>query len=353
MPAILDILALEPFYGVERRIMLESMIRCSRHRWSLHTLPPRRIERRLTTAAHWFKEQLARHMSGNVDIVIASEALNLVDLIRLVPELADKKLVVYFHSNQLPHPDAIGDNALDLVNLNSAMAAHDIWFNSEFHIKTFLYRAAVLVDRYPELKSRNPMPALGEKSFLMFPPIGLDLLRQVPDAAVREPRSIYVDTRDADLAVLNDTLDELMRQGEALSLHVIGPTTGLDPLIPVTSVSQTNIPAQFQAMRQSDIVLSIKPDVMFDPQLLLAVAAGCWPIVPGEGVYKELIPETLHDESHYRYGLEGLLARLTEAFHNPRPESLEYAFQEILGRYETIPACRQADTRFDELAAGK
>ena len=353
MSAPLDILALEPFYGGERRLMLESMIRCSRHRWSLHKLPPRRIERRLTTAAHWFKEQLARHMTGNVDIVFASEALNLVDLIRLVPELADKKLVVYFHSNQLPHPDAIGDNVLDLVNLNSAMAAHDIWFNSEYHIKTFLYRAALLVDRYSELKSRNPMPALGEKSFLMFPPIGLDLLRQTPDAVVREPRSIYVDTRDADPTLLNDALDELMRHGETVSLQVVGPTTGLDPLIPCTSVSPTNVGAQFQAMRQCDIVLSIKPDAVFDHNLLLAVTAGCWPIVPAGGVYTELIPELLHDECHYRVSLDGLIARLQEAFHQERPESLELSFQEVLSRYDTIPACKAADNRFSELAEGK
>src|SRR4051812_9579436 len=55
----LDILALEPFYGGARRVMLESLIKCSRHRWTLLKLPPRRIERRLIAAAHWFAEQLS------------------------------------------------------------------------------------------------------------------------------------------------------------------------------------------------------------------------------------------------------------------------------------------------------
>src|SRR5687767_550298 len=98
----LDILALEPFYGGARRAMLETVIRCSRHRWTLLKLPPRRIERRLTAAAHWFSEQLSRHWVGRVDILFTSEAMNVADLVRLVPALSKKPTVVYFHENQLP-----------------------------------------------------------------------------------------------------------------------------------------------------------------------------------------------------------------------------------------------------------
>ena len=39
--AQIDILALEPFYGGARRIMLDALIHCSRHRWTLLKLPPR------------------------------------------------------------------------------------------------------------------------------------------------------------------------------------------------------------------------------------------------------------------------------------------------------------------------
>src|SRR5688500_19831599 len=99
--------------------------------------PPRRIERRLTAAAIWFAEQLSRHWVGRVDLLFTSEALNLADLYRLVPSLLRKPSVVYFHSNQLPHPSAKSDNPLDMANLNTAAAAHEIWFNSLFHLKDF------------------------------------------------------------------------------------------------------------------------------------------------------------------------------------------------------------------------
>jgi hypothetical protein len=114
LPKQLDILALEPFFGGIRRNMLETIIRSSRHRWTLLKLPPRRIERRLTAAAHWFAEQLSRHWVGHVDLLFTSEALNLADLYRLMPNLARKPAVVYFHSNQLPEPGVTSVNpALD------------------------------------------------------------------------------------------------------------------------------------------------------------------------------------------------------------------------------------------------
>src|SRR5580704_6587891 len=169
----LDILALEPFYGGPRRAMLETLIRGSRHRWTLLKLPPRRIERRLAAAAHWFAEQLSRHWVGNLDVLFTSEALNLSDLFRLMPALLKKPSVVYFHSDQLPDPNATAQTPLDLVNLNTAAAASEIWFNSLYHLRSFLARADSLVRRHPELSNHSPMAELAGRAQVLLPPIDL------------------------------------------------------------------------------------------------------------------------------------------------------------------------------------
>src|SRR5437588_7307741 len=129
MSSQLDILALEPFFGGIRRHMLEAIVRCSRHRWTVLKLPPRRIERRLSAAANWFAEQLSRHWVGRVDLVFTSEAMNLANLFHLVPALEGHPAVVYFHDNQLPDLSTFRDDPLDLVNLNTATAATELWFN--------------------------------------------------------------------------------------------------------------------------------------------------------------------------------------------------------------------------------
>ena len=78
--------------------MLDAVIHCSRHRWTLLKLPPRRIERRLSVAAYWFAEQLSRHVGLAEDryLLFTSEALNLADLYRFMPQLVNKPSVVYF-----------------------------------------------------------------------------------------------------------------------------------------------------------------------------------------------------------------------------------------------------------------
>ena len=162
--------------------MLDALIHCSRHRWTLLKLPPRRIERRLSVAAHWFSEQLTRHWAGRTDLLFTSEALNLSDLYRFVPQLLNKPSVVYFHSNQLPEVNATTESPLDLVNLNTAAAATEIWFNSLFHLRSFMARATALVRRHPELSARNPLPPIMGKAQVMLPPLGTQLVHQIAHA---------------------------------------------------------------------------------------------------------------------------------------------------------------------------
>ena len=106
-----------------------------------------------------------------------SEAMNLADLFRLVPALAKKPTVVYFHSNQLPEIGVRTEGPNDLVNLNTAAAATELWFNSIYHFKRFVGKAAALVERYPELQMRNPIPDLMAKSRVMHPPLDMAKMR--------------------------------------------------------------------------------------------------------------------------------------------------------------------------------
>jgi hypothetical protein len=195
MSTQLDILALEPFHGGPRRQMLESMTRCSRHRWTVLKLPARRLERRLTAAAHWFAEQLSRHPVGKTDLLFVSEAMNVADMFRLVPALAKKPTVVYFHSNQLPEIGVKTEAPNDLVNLNTAAAATEIWFNSIYHFKRFVGKAASLVERHSELQTRSPIPDIMAKSRVMHPPMDMSKIHEAMEgfSITRRKRTIFLD----------------------------------------------------------------------------------------------------------------------------------------------------------------
>jgi hypothetical protein len=347
----LDILALEPFYGGGRRHMLETLIHYSRHRWTLLKLPPRRIERRLTAAAHWFAEQLSRHWVGRVDLLFTSEALNLADLYRLMPSLLPKPSVVYFHSNQLPHPDATSDNPLDVANLNTASAAHEIWFNSMYHLRDFFGRAATLVTKHPELSSRNPMHDLSSRAVLMPPPVDFspihDLLAQ--GAPQRRPRAIFADTRDANVKMLNAALSQLTRRGERFELMTVGPVEELSPDLPRTTLPEADENAHVKAMLTCGIFMSTKEDCPCDYRCVRALAAGCWPVVPASGCYMEIIPKKIHGHSLYDGSAAALASRLQDVWHLEPPGDYQDEQSSILSQFDPIYACNAIDERLEQL----
>jgi hypothetical protein len=348
----LDILALEPFYGGVRRVMLDAMIHCSRHRWTLLKLPPRRIERRLTAASIWFAEQLTRHWAGRTDILFTSEALNLADLYRLMPALLKKPSVVYFHSNQLPDVLSTGSDPLDLVNLNTAAAATEIWFNSLFHLRSFLARATALVNRHAELAGRNPLPDLTAKAQIMPPPLNTNLVQEVAQSGPRprrERRTIFLETRDADIGLLNRALQMLQRRNEKFQLITIGPVEDLHPDVPRFTISENDEAGHVRAMFQSGLFVSAKPTAPADHQAVKALLCGCWPVVPHSGVYRELIPEVLHRQCLYEGTPDALVNRIQDAWHAGRIEAYADELVRILKRFDPIVACKAMDERLDEL----
>ena len=350
----LDILALEPFYGGVRRAMLSAVMRCSRHRWTLLKLPPRRMERRLAASANWFAEQLGRHFSGHADVLFTSEAMNLANLYRLVPELASRPSVVYFHENNLPSPQSVQDGPLDLVNLNTATAATEVWFNSTFHLKTFLERGSALVQRHPELASRNPMAAITGKAHLVTPPMDLGYVAEVRDAFPPPPQrqadTIFVETRDADVKLLNWALEMVAGSGQRFRLITVGPVKQLANEWERKTIREIDEPAQVLGMMESGVLLSVKPKATSDYLCVRGMLAGCRPIAPADGVYPELLPESLHASSLYRYDAADLARKLADALDFGGWASQAPDWRKTFRPFDAISACRTIDERLEELA---
>jgi uncharacterized protein DUF3524 len=352
----LDILAIEPFYGGVRRGMLDTIMRDSTHRWSLLKLPPRRIERRLVAAAHWFAEHLALHAVANVDMIFASDALNLADLFRLVPTLAGLPSVVYFHTNQLPAPDAEQDITAPaappvLANLSTAATAQEIWFNSAYHQKCFFERTKALLARHEKSFDRDPLAELAAKSRVMLPPTDLRLVQDVQTASsiVRDKRTIFIDTRDADCQILNLALETLHKRQQKFNLIVTGPARGLAPHWPRATIPETDQFAIVQAMLKSAMFVSIRRDAFWDERLLLALAAGCWPIAPSLGVYADLIPKLLDERCMYDGTSSHLAFVIQDFWELILPEGYEEAIRSILDSVNSTTATMAIDERLVEL----
>jgi hypothetical protein len=350
----LDILALEPFFGGIRRNMLETLIRASRHRWTLLKLPPRRIERRLTAAAHWFAEQLSRHWVGHVDLLFTSEALNLADLYRMMPNLARKPAVVYFHNNQLPEPGIQSVNpALDFANLNTAAAASEIWFNSKFHVRAFLAGVAALVGANTELAAQNPIPQLTAKIRLMPPPVDMNVARDLAksETIARGKRTVFVETRDANIDLLNTALAIVNRRGERVQLITVGPVEHLTTDVPRQTIPEMDLIGQCRGILQSTAFASTKIAATFDEHAVRALQLGCRAVVPRTGVYPELLPKSIQSLSLYDVDADSMASRLQDALYGPLdvPGAAD-ELERLLRQFDLITVCKAMDERLSEVA---
>ena len=430
MSSRLEILALEPFYGGSRRAMLDAVMRCSRHQWTLLKLPARRMERRLEAAAQWFAEQMSRHDFGRADVVFTSEAMNLSELQRLVPRLARRPAVVYFHDNQLPSPaevqadwfesrrgaltaatdggddwsaelsgwptepeeptgtdsSTIGgsldedfstdrreitDNPLSrehfkartnpaakrgllaTVNLNTAMAAAELWFNGEYTRQLFIDRASALIDMHPDLRPLNPMPMLRRRMAIVPPPVDLSLLQELAsEPTQRDPRTIFVDTRNANLRLLVTSLKVLRQTGERFTLITTGPQQGIPDELDRIVIPERDEFGRARGIRQAGVYVSAKVGANHDEHIVPALTAGCWPVVPDSGFYGDLLPLNLHINCMHDGSPDSLVSRILDAWYVDRPEDYEHELVSLLGSVDFKRACDRIDDRLAAIAGG-
>jgi hypothetical protein len=256
-------------------------------------------------------------------------------------------------ANQLPPAGTPAENPLHIVNLTSASAATEIWFNSLYHLRTFLKRSNWMAERHPELSGRNLLPALTAKAQVMPPPIDISLADDLREREVieRDPRMIFADTRDADMPLLNDALCGLYRRGEKFSLVTVGPVEGLDDDLPRRTIPERDDEARMRAMMEAAVIIGARPGAPADYQAVRALQVGCWPIFPNNGVYPELLPQSMHSLCLYDAAApDKLINQLQNVWWIQRPPGYEDELIDILSQFDVLTACNAIDDRLEQLA---
>jgi hypothetical protein len=269
----------------------------------------------------------------------------------MMPGLRKKRAVVYFHSNQLPPVGSDVESPLDFVNLNTATSAHELWFNSVYHLRLFLERATAFIEKHPELSARDPLLEMANKVQVMYPPVDLSAVCDASghEKVARKRRTVFVDTRDADCALLNTAFERLRRAGENYSLITVGPVDELSPDLERRTVSERDQDGQVRALMEAGVIVSTKREAAADHHVIRALNVGCWPVVPNSGVYPELIPQSIQRQCTYDGTADEMVARLKDTWHLERPRGFEQDLLEIIQRYDSINACHAMDDRLQEV----
>jgi glycosyltransferase involved in cell wall biosynthesis len=304
------ILALEPYYGGSHQAFLDGWIARSQHDWDLITLPAYKWKWRMRHAPITMAAEVTDRLKtagGTWDVLFSSEMLNLAEFIGLVPPpLSALPRVVLFHENQLTYPSQHAD-ARDLhfafSNITTALAADEVWFNSDFHRQEFLSAALDLARRMPDHQPTSAIERIRAKSAVRQ--LGIET---IPAPAIKRDRCLDILwaarwEHDKDPETFFAAMSRLRQCGCQFRLHVIGQSFREVPAIFAEARRdfdrhiarwgyQDSHAAYVRVLQQADVIVSTARHEFLGLSVLEAMSAGTVPLLPNRLAYPELLGDS-------------------------------------------------------------
>ena len=171
------ILALEPFFAGSHQAFLDGWSRQSRHDWTVRGLPGRHWKWRMRHAALQLANQVTEDWNNGArwDAIICSDMLDLAQFLGLTAKIPIAvPTIAYFHENQLTYPVRLAqqrDLHFAFTNFTTAVAADQVWFNSQFHRDEFLEALTKWLSSMPDFVPDRELVRVRHKSLVQWPGI--------------------------------------------------------------------------------------------------------------------------------------------------------------------------------------
>ncbi len=348
----IKVLALEPYYGGSHKIFLDWLAADSCHDWEIMTLPPRKWKWRMMHSAVTFADQLAQQSSNQsivkspgYQIIFCTDMLNLAEFKGLMPaQFANIPVVVYFHENQLTYPthyEKSKDRYFGWINITTALAADAVWFNSEYHMNSFLEAVTDRIRKAPDCRPANLADLIRAKSIVV--PQGIrefdaGAVGSHVSAALHHPggermpgplRILWAARWEFDKnpGDFFDAIRMVRAMGIDFRLSVIGGKSRNEECIFLQAEKEfadnidhwgfiENNEEYEKVLSESDIAVSTAIHEFFGISIAEAVSAGAFPLVPNRLAYPEVLKENSDDEGRESFFYDGTPADLAEKIAN-------------------------------------
>ncbi|PHR93975.1 MAG: glycosyl transferase family 1 [Blastopirellula sp.] len=374
----MHILALEPYYGGSHQTFIDQWIAHSHHQWTLLTLPAHHWKWRMRHAPITLAEQLnhPKYHSQEFDALFCSDMLSLSQFKGLAPaNIRNLPAVLYFHENQLTYPDRFKgerDHHYGFDNYLSALAADQVWFNSNYHRQEFLTATRQLLKRMPDYQSLETVDQIEQKSLVAYPGVdqGETDAQSQPVEPSNQPLHILWAARwehDKNPEDFFAALTLLKQQNIDFRLSVLGESFRDSPKVFAQAKREfadqiihwgflESREAYLNALQQADVVVSTALHEFFGIAVVEAIAAGCMPLLPNRLAYPELLEreqDSLAEFYFYDGSPRQLVDRLIE-YHSlkndaPKWESRLHLAQAKVARFQWKQQISQYDGLLDNL----
>lgn len=320
----MKILFLEPFYGGSHKDFALGFQETCPYEVILQTMPDRFWKWRMRGAGLHFAG-IIKNIS-EYDLIFATDMMDLTDFIALAG--TDLPPVwLYFHENQLSYPLSPGerrDYHLGFTNIVSAIAADQVFFNSYFHLNSFLTQAGRLIHKLPDFQPNQLMEQIQDKTTVVYPGCRFPSSDGPLGDRAGEPPLIIWNHRwehDKNPDPFFNALSELKKNKTEFSLAVVGENFSQSP--PIFEKAKHLFDKELiefgylesreeyvELLKKGSIVVSCANQENFGISIVEAVRYGCLPLLPDRLSYPEIMPDYSHD--HILYQDDNDLAELLE-----------------------------------------
>jgi glycosyltransferase involved in cell wall biosynthesis len=284
------------------------------------------------------------------DLIFCTSMLNVAEFKGLVPsEIADLPTVVYFHENQLTYPVRHLDERdlhFGLINFSTCLAAQVSWFNSRYHLDTFMQALTETLSKMPDHDCRQYLPSIASKA--MVQPLGIDPPPEIERKVHYTPTILWAARWEYDKnpGLFFDALRALRDKGLPFKINVIGESfTECPPEFDSAKEEfedriirwgwQKHRNDYWKALSESDIVVSTANHEFFGISVVEAIAAGVYPLLPRRLAYPEILAgmtDSSFNEYLYDGSVEDLTYKLGELIEQSRQQELWHGDAGLLSK---------------------
>ncbi len=191
----MNILIVEPYYTGSHAAWAEGYKKNSSHNVEILSLPGRYWKWRMhggavTLGTRFLDEGL------RPDLILATDMLDLSTFLALTRPLSEGiPTAIYFHENQFTYPWHPQDNVrrrgrdthYGFINFVSALSAKRVFFNSAYHMSSFLDALQGYLERSPDFNDSHYVDIIRKKSAVLY--VGMDF-KALDTAATAEELSV-------------------------------------------------------------------------------------------------------------------------------------------------------------------
>ena len=297
------------------------------------------------------------------DLILTTDMLDLTIFLSLTrSRTANIPTAVYFHENQLSYPWSTTDRDVGgkrnvhygFINYTTALTADHVFFNSQYHMNSFLTEARKMLKHFPDHNELETLKIITGKSSVLH--LGLDLSRLDEHRSEKEsgtPLLLWNHRWEYDKNPEDffNVLKILSEKGLDFEVAILGKNFKHKPDVfdqAIESLGKKVIHYGYadsfkeyaKWLWRADILPVTSNQDFFGASIMEAVYCGTHPLLPERLSYPELIPEEFHgsilydDYNDFVQRLEKMIQVNNNDKAHIRNVSLRFDWAEIINRYD-------------------